>query len=68
MIIQRYNTRQDTTQGKQKVTNEKPNFWSEVMNDACAKEFVDSNYVNKPNCIILIHSGNEPPLMCEEFF
>ena len=36
------------------------------MTDACAKVFVDSNYVNKPNFIILIHSGNEPPLMCED--
>ena len=52
--------------GKQKVTNEKRDSWSEVMTDACAKEFVDSNYVNKPNCITLIHPGNEPPLMCED--
>ena len=28
--------------GKQKVTNEKPNFWSDVKIDACEKEFVNS--------------------------
>ena len=52
--------------GKQKVSNEKQDSWSDVMTDACAKEFVDSIFVNEPNCITLIQAGREPPLSCED--
>ena len=48
--------------GNKKETNKKRNFWSEVMTDACAREFVDGNFANKHNCITLSQAGADQTL------
>ena len=42
--------------------------WSEGMTDACAKEFVDSNFVSKHNFITLSQAGPDYTLRRDDIW